>query len=68
MGMAKKVSGKEKYEYRCGDYNAGCAVVITTDTADATALRAAQHVNATHSGKSATVESISDDINPIFIR
>lgn len=66
--MAKKVSGKQKYEYKCGDFVAGCPVVITTDTAESTALLASQHVNATHSGKSATVESISDDINPIFIR
>jgi hypothetical protein len=68
MDMAKKVSGEKKYEYRCGEYNAGCAVVITTDTADGTALLAAQHVNATHSGESATVESISDHINPRLAR
>lgn len=66
--MAKKVSGKQQYEYRCGDYITGCTVVILTDTAESTALLASQHVNATHSGKSVTVESISDDINPIFIR
>jgi hypothetical protein len=68
MGMAKKVSGEQKYEYRCGDYVAGCPVVITSDTAESTALLATQHVNATHSGKNVTVESISDDINPRFIR
>ena len=66
--MAKKVSGKRKYEYRCGDYVAGCTVVISTDTSEGTALLASQHVNSTHSGKNVTVESISDDINPIFIR
>ena len=66
--MAKKASGKQQYEYICGNYVTGCPVVITSDTAESTALLASQHVNATHSGKSVTVESISDDINPIFIR
>ena len=66
--MAKKVSGKQQYEYVCGNYVTGCPVVITTDTAETTALLASQHVNATHNGKSATVESISDHINPRLIR
>jgi hypothetical protein len=68
MGMAKKVSGEQQYEYKCGDYVAGCPVVIKSNTAASTALLASQHVNSTHSGKNVTVESISDDINPIFIR
>ena len=66
--MAKKVKGAKTYEYRCGDYVAGCTVVITSDTSESTALLASQHVNTAHSGKNITVESISDDINPIFIR
>ena len=66
--MAKKVSGKQQYEYVCGNYVTGCPVVITTDTAETTALLASQHVNAAHNGKNATVESISDHINPRLIR
>jgi hypothetical protein len=68
MGMAKKVSGEQQYEYKCGDYVAGCPVVITSNTAERTALLASQHVNSTHGGKTVTVESISDDINPRFVR